>query len=41
YMSKMSPEKVKELEKIILDMDEEERKNILKNFSQQFLKKNS
>ena len=41
YMSKMSPEQVKELERTILDMDEEERKNILKNFSQQFFKKKS
>ena len=39
YMSKMSSEQVKELEKTILDMDEEERENILNNLSQQFFKK--
>ena len=38
YMSKMSPEQIKELEKTISNMDEEERKNILNNFSQQFFK---
>ena len=39
YMSKMSPEQIKELEATVSDMDEEDRKNLLKNFSQQFFKK--
>jgi len=38
YMSKMTPDQIKELEKTISNMSEEERKNILKNFSQQFFK---
>ena len=38
YMSKMSPEQLKELEKTVLNMGEEERENILKNFSKQFFK---
>ena len=36
YMSKMTPDQIKELEKTVSNMSEEERKNILKNFSQQF-----
>jgi hypothetical protein len=40
YMTKMSPEQIKELEKTVLDMTEDEKENILKNFSQQFIKKN-
>jgi len=38
YMSKMSPEQIKELEKTVSNMGEEERNNLLKNFSQQFFK---
>ena len=38
YMSQMSPEQIKELEKTVSNMGEEERKNILKNFSQKFFK---
>ena len=38
YMSKMSPEQIKELGKTVSNMGEEERNNILKNFSQQFFK---
>ena len=41
YMSKMNPEQMRELEKTISNMGEEERKNILKNFSQQFFKNKS
>jgi hypothetical protein len=41
YMSKMTPDQIKELEKTISNMSEEERKNILKNFSQQFFKNKS
>ena len=37
YLSKMSPDQINELEKSIANMGEEERQNILKNFSQQFL----
>lgn len=38
YMSKMSPDQIKQLEKTVADMSEEEKKNILKNFSEQFFK---
>ena len=38
YMSKISPEQIKELEKTVSNMGEEERNNLLKNFSQQFFK---
>jgi len=38
YMSKMTPDQIKELEKTVSNMSEEERGNILKNFSQQFFK---
>ena len=38
YMSKMTPDQKKELEKTVSNMREEERENILKNFSQQFFK---
>ena len=38
YMSKMTPEQIKELEKMVSNMNEEERGNILKNFSSQFFK---
>ncbi len=38
YMSKMSPEQIKELGNTVSNMGEEERNNILKNFSQQFFK---
>ena len=38
YMSKMSPDQIKRLEKTVANMSEEERKNILKNFSEQFFK---
>ena len=38
YMSKMTPEQIKELGKTVSNMSEEERENILKNFSQQFFK---
>ena len=38
YMSKMSPDQIKELEKTVANMSEEEKKNILKNFSEQFFK---
>ena len=38
YMSKMSPDQIKELGETVANMSEEERKNILKNFSQQFFK---
>jgi uncharacterized membrane protein len=37
----MTPDQIKELEKTISNMSEEERKNILKNFSQQFFKNKS
>ena len=40
YMSKMTPEQIKELEKTVSNMSEEERGNILKNFSTQFFKNN-
>ena len=39
YMSKMTPDQIKELGKTVSNMSEEERKNMLKNFSQQFFKK--
>ena len=38
YMSKMTPDQIKELEKTVSNMSKEERENILKNFSQQFFK---
>jgi len=38
YMSKMTPDQIKELEKTVSNMSGEERENILKNFSQQFFK---
>ena len=38
YMSKMTPDQIKELEKTVSNMSEEERENILNNFSQQFFK---
>ena len=38
YMSKMTPDQIKELEKTVSDMSEEERGNILKSFSTQFFK---
>ena len=37
-ISKMTPDQMKELQNTVLNMSEEERENILKNFSQQFLK---
>ena len=40
YMSKMSPEQIKELGNTVSNMGKEERNNILKNFSQQFFKNN-
>ena len=41
YMSKMTPNQIKELGKKVSNMSEEERGNILKNFSQQFFKNKS
>jgi len=41
YMSKMTPDQIKELEKTVSNMTEEERENILKNFSTQFFKNKS
>ena len=41
YMSKMTPEQIKELGKTVSNMSEEERGNILKNFSTQFFKNKS
>ena len=38
YMSKMSPDQIDELEKTVSNMGEEEKKDILKNFSKQFFK---
>ena len=38
YMSKMTPDQIKELGKTVSNMSEEERENILNNFSQQFFK---
>ena len=38
YMSKMTPDQIKELEKTVSNMSGEERENILNNFSQQFFK---
>ena len=38
YMSKMSPDQIKELGEMVSNMSEEERGNILKNFSTQFFK---
>ena len=38
YMSKMTPDQIKELEETVSNMSEEERGNILKNFSTQFFK---
>ena len=37
-ISKMTPDQMKELQNTVSNMSEEERENILKNFSQQFLK---
>ena len=37
-ISKMTPDQMKELQSSVLNMSEEERENILKNFSQQFFK---
>ena len=37
----MTPDQIKELGKTVSNMSEEERKNILKNFSQQFFKNKS
>jgi hypothetical protein len=41
YMSKMTPDQIKELEKTVSNMSEEEQGNILKNFSTQFFKNKS
>ena len=41
YMSKMTPDQIKELEKTVSNMSEEGRGNILKNFSTQFFKNKS
>ena len=38
YMSKMNPDQIKNLKDTIENMDEEERNNIIKKFSQQFFK---
>ena len=38
YMSKMTPDQIKELGETVSNMSEEERENILKNFSTQFFK---
>jgi len=38
YMSKMTPDQIQEMEKTVSNMSEEERGNILKNFSTQFFK---
>ena len=38
YMSKMTPDQIKELGEMVSNMSEEERGNILKNFSAQFFK---
>ena len=38
YMSQMNPEQIKEMKNKVANMSEEERKDILKNFSQQFFK---
>ena len=37
-ISKMTPDQMQELQKTVLNMSEEEKENILKNFSQQFFK---
>jgi len=34
----MTPDQMQELQKTVLNMSEEEKENILKNFSQQFFK---
>ena len=41
YISKMNPEQIKELEKTFENMSEDEKKSILKSFSEQFFKNNS
>jgi hypothetical protein len=38
YMSKMTPDQIQEMGKTVSNMSEEERGNILKNFSTQFFK---
>ena len=38
YMSKMTPDQIQEMKKTVSKMSEEERENILKNFSTQFFK---
>ena len=38
YMSKMTPDQIKELGETVSNMSEEERENILKNFPTQFFK---
>ena len=38
YMSQMNPEQIKEMLKTVANMSDEEKKNILKTFSQQFSK---
>ena len=38
YMSQMNPKQINELKKTLSNMGDEERKNILKNFSQEFFK---
>ncbi len=38
YMSQMNPEQIEEMKNKVANMSEEERKDILKNFSQQFFK---
>ena len=38
YISKMDPDQIKELEKSVANMSEEEKKNILKKFSEQLFK---
>ncbi|HJO00118.1 MAG TPA: hypothetical protein QGF86_04560 [Nitrospinaceae bacterium] len=38
YMSQMNPEQIEEMKSKVANMSEEERKDILKNFSQQFFK---
>ena len=38
YMSKMTPDQIQEMGKMVSNMSEEERGNILKNFSTQFFK---
>ncbi len=38
YMSKMTPDQIQEMGKMVSNMSEEERGNMLKNFSTQFFK---